>query len=159
VSGAATLLDGGLERADVRALIAEHLADMRGTSPEESVHALPDDALAAPGVHVVTARGEAGELLGMGALAEREHRGVAWAELKSMRTREAARGRGVAAAILERLVDVARKGGYEAVYLETGTHAAFAAAHRLYERHGFEAVGPFGDYAEDPHSAFYRLAL
>jgi len=43
-------------RADVALLLAEHLADMRATSPPESVHALDVDALTAPAVTFWSAR-------------------------------------------------------------------------------------------------------
>ena len=71
-----------------------------------------------------------------------------------MRTTAAARGRGVAATLLAHLLDEARTRGYARVSLETGSQDYFAAARRLYERHGFTGCGPFGDYAPDPHSVF-----
>lgn len=140
---------------DVTALLDEHLADMHSTSPPESVHALAHVALAAADVTFVTAR-EDGALLGCGALKQldAEH-----GEVKSMRTTHAARGRGVAGAILGWLLDEARSRGMTRVSLETGTQDYFAAAHRLYLRHGFVDCGPFGDYALDPHSRYMTIAL
>jgi putative acetyltransferase len=76
-----------------------------------------------------------------------------------MRTTHAARGRGVAAAILARLLEEARKRGLRRVSLETGTEDYFGAAHRLYARHGFVDCGPFGDYVLDPHSRSMKIAL
>ena len=35
----------------------------------------------------------------------------------------------------------------------------FIPARRLYEAYGFNYCGPFGDYAEDPHSVFMSLPL
>lgn len=142
-------------RADVRALLAEHLADMFATSPPESVHALDDTRLAAPGITFVTARGD-GTLLGCGALAEA---GPGLGELKSMRTARAARGRGVATAVLAHLLDLAASRGYGRVSLETGAQDFFAPARRLYARHGFTVCGPFGGYVADPHSVFMTLPL
>lgn len=43
--------------------------------------------------------------------------------------------------------------------LETGTQDHVAPARRLYERHGFTEVGPFGDYRRNPNSAFYSRDL
>jgi putative acetyltransferase len=142
-------------RDDVVALLSEHLADMHATSPPESVHALDLEALLDPSITFVTAR-EDGVLLGCGALKQlsADH-----GELKSMRTTDAARGRGVAAAIVGWLLDQARARGVRRVSLETGTEDYFTAAHRLYLRHGFIDCEPFGDYALDPHSRFMTIAL
>ncbi|MCK0115446.1 putative acetyltransferase [Isoptericola sp. CG 20/1183] len=146
---------------DVRALLDEHLADMFATSPPESVHALDHAALLAPSVTFLTARDADGTLLGCGALSELPSPGpgaTGHGELKSMRTARAARGRGVATAVLDRLLGLAAERGYTRVSLETGPQDYFAAARRLYARHGFVGCGPFGSYVEDPHSVFMTLA-
>ena len=142
-------------RADVRLLLDEHLADMFATSPADSVHALDHSALAAVGLTFWTAR-EDGVLLGCGALKQLDAR---HGEIKSMRTTPAARGRGVAAALLGTVITEARSRGYERLSLETGSEDFFAPARRLYERHGFTECAPFADYLPDPHSTFMRLAL
>ncbi len=149
-------------RDDVRALLDEHLADMYATSPPESVHALDHTALLAPSVTFVTARQAGGTLLGCGALSELAPTAAGapgHGELKSMRTARAARGRGVATAVLARLLGMAAERGYARVSLETGTQDFFAPAHRLYARHGFSECGPFGAYVPDPHSVFMTLEL
>ncbi len=142
-------------RDDVMALLLEHLDDMRATSPPESIHALDVDALAVPSITFVTAR-DGDALLGCGALKElsADH-----GEVKSMRTTAAARGRGVAASVLGWLLGEARARGLRRVSLETGTEDYFAAAHRLYLRHGFVDCEPFGDYALDPHSRYMTIVL
>lgn len=142
-------------RADVTALLAEHLADMFATSPPESVHALDPSALAVPGLSFWTARRD-GVLLGCAALKEldREH-----GEVKSMRTTTESRGTGVGSALLLHLIEVARARGYRRLSLETGTEDYFEPAHVLYLRHGFLSTGPFADYTEDPNSAYYTLDL
>lgn len=142
-------------RDDVRALLDEHLADMFATSPAESVHALDHGALAAPGVTFWTARDDE-RVLGCGALKELS---ASHAEIKSMRTTPAARGRGVASLVLGHLLAEARARGYERVSLETGPQEFFAPARRLYARHGFAECGPFGDYVLDPYSVFMTLEL
>ncbi|GAB4064893.1 GNAT family N-acetyltransferase [Angustibacter speluncae] len=142
-------------RPDVLALLEGHLADMRATSPPESVHALDPQALTASRMSFWTARDD-GLLLGCAALADL---GGGEGEVKSMRTAPASRGRGVAAALLEHLLETARERGYARVSLETGSQDFFAPARRLYARHGFEVCGPFGSYREDPHSTFMTLAL
>ncbi|KAA0922865.1 GNAT family N-acetyltransferase [Rhodococcus sp. ANT_H53B] len=144
-----------LSRPEVHALLSEHLEDMHTTSPAESVHALDLSGLHGPDVTVWTAW-EADALLGIVALKELspEH-----GELKSMRTNGAARGQGVASRLLGFVLVQARERGYVRVSLETGTQDYFAAARRLYVRHGFAECPPFADYVVDPSSAFFSLSL
>ena len=135
-----------------RALVAEHLSEMLGQSPPESVHALGVAALSAPDIRFVTAW-RAGELGGMGAYRRMgEHDG----ELKSMRTTTAARGRGLGRLLLQHLIAMARAEGITTLWLETGAGEPFAAARGLYASEGFESCGPFGDYRHDPESVFFR---
>ena len=77
-----------LERAEVIALLEEHLQDMYATSPPESVHALDLDKLKAPEVTFSTGWKEE-QLLGCAAIKELDEQ---HAELKSMRTTPSARG-------------------------------------------------------------------
>jgi putative acetyltransferase len=142
-------------RTDVRRLLDEHLADMFATSPADSVHALDSDALAGPGITFWTARDDAG-VLGCGALKDL---GAGQGEIKSMRTAQHARGRGVASLLLHRILDEARHRGYERVSLETGSQDYFAPARRLYDRHGFTPCAPFADYKPDPNSVFMSRSL
>lgn len=144
-----------LSRPEVHALLSEHLEDMHATSPAESVHALDLSGLRGPGVTVWTAW-EADALLGIVALKKLspDH-----GELKSMRTNGAARGQGVASRLLGFVLVQARERGYVRVSLETGTQDYFAAARRLYVRHGFAECPPFADYVVDPSSAFFSLSL
>ncbi len=141
---------------DVLALLQEHLDDMHATSPPESVHALDVDRLRGPDITFVTARSADGTLLGCGALKQHD---ATLGELKSMRTTAAARGRGVAAAVLAHLLDAARDRGLDRVSLETGSEDYFAPARRLYVRHGFEPCPPFADYTDDPLSVYLTRAL
>jgi len=139
---------------DVRELLEHHLRDMFAASPAESVHALDPVALSGPDITFVAARDD-GVLLGCGAV--RVAQGEA--EIKSMRTVPSARGRGVATAILDHLIDLARREGAVIVRLETGVQDYFASARRLYERNGFAPCPPFGDYVLDPNSVFYERRL
>ena len=140
---------------DVRALLERHLAFASATTPREDVHALDVDALCEPSVTFVSFR-TGGEVLGVGALKEL---GDGHAEIKSMHTAEAARGRGVGRAIVEHLVAVARERGLRRISLETGSGEAFAAARALYLRAGFEPCPPFAGYPASPNSAYLTLAL
>lgn len=144
-----------LTRPDVQRLLAEHLAEMRATSPAESVHALDLDALRDPAVTVWTLW-DGGGLLGCAAL---KHLDAEHGEVKSMRTTAAARGRGIAAGLLLHVIDRARERGYTRLSLETGTEDFFAPARRLYARYRFLECPPFGEYQLDPNSVFMTREL
>jgi putative acetyltransferase len=144
-----------LARTDVQRLVAEHLADMHATSPAESVHALDQAGLREAGVSFWTVW-DGPALLGCGAL-KQLHPGEG--EVKAMRTRAEARGRGVAAYLLTFLIAESRERGYRRLSLETGTEDFFAPARRLYGRFGFVPCPPFGDYEDDPHSTYFTLRL
>jgi putative acetyltransferase len=140
---------------DVRSLLQEHLAFSHLHSPPEDVHALDVQGLVEPTMTFFSYR-RAGELLGVGALKQVDDR---HAELKSMHTKRAARGRGIARAMVHHLVAVARARGYERVSLETGSMPAFEPARALYAGAGFRPCGPFGDYRPSPHSTFMTLRI
>jgi putative acetyltransferase len=76
-----------------------------------------------------------------------------------MRTREAARGRGIASALLQQLVEEAKQRDYHTLWLETGSMEFFLPARQLYIKHGFQECGPFGHYQHDPHSVFMQRTL
>ncbi len=141
---------------EIRALLEEHLAHMHSISPPESVHALDLDALRRPEISFWTAWSESGELLGCGALKRIDAR---HAEVKSMRTADAHRGRGVARAMLEHILVEAQRHGYARLSLETGAEPAFAPARALYEGFGFGCCAPFEGYMEDPNSVFMTREL
>lgn len=140
---------------DIVALLETHLTFAAGQSPAEHVHALDLDGLCDPSVSFFTARRD-GELLGVGALKLLE---PGRAELKSMHTAAAARGRGVGRALVEHLTDHARQLGCHWLGLETGTGEAFAPAHRLYAAAGFTDCAPFGSYTRNPWSRCMAKAL
>lgn len=66
---------------------------------------------------------------------------------------------GVAASLLQHILDEAERRGYARLSLETGSAAAFAPAHQLYAHFGFVFCKPFGDYVEDPFSVFMTREL
>jgi len=144
-----------LSRAEIHALLEEHLQSMHALSPPESVHALGLEKLRRPGITFWSAW-EGPLLLGCGALKELD---PGHGEVKSMRTPGAHRRRGAGRAILAHIIEVARSRSYERLSLETGSMEAFRPAQRLYESFGFTYCGPFGDYVEDPNSVFMTLRL
>ena len=124
-------------------------------TPPEDAHALDLEGLLDPAILFFSYRA-GGELLAIGAL---RHLDDDHAEVKSMHTVEAARGRGIGRAMLDHLLGVARERGYRRVSLETGAMAAFAPARSLYLNAGFEPTGPFGDYRASRNSVYLTLAL
>jgi putative acetyltransferase len=140
---------------DVRELLERHLEFAKATTAPENVFALELDGLLDPSVTFFSFRVD-GEVLGIGALRNLDDEN---AEIKSMHTAEAARGRGIGRAIVDHLIGVAREAGYRRVSIETGAGPAFAPARRLYASASFTPCGPFGDYGPNPESAFMTLTL
>jgi putative acetyltransferase len=149
------LREDDLTGPEVVALLAQHLDEMHSHTPAESVHALDVERLRAPGVTFWSAWSD-GRIAGCGALKELD---PTHAEIKSMRTADEFRGRGVGGVVLGHLIDVSRVRGYRRLSLETGSNPPFDPARRLYERHGFTYCEPFGDYEPDPWSVFMSLDL
>jgi putative acetyltransferase len=142
-------------RSDVQALLMRHREFALGQTPPEHSYALDADGLLDPAVTFFSFR--AGDsLLGIGAIKRLDPR---HAEIKSMHTAEAARGRGIGRAILTHLLDVARSEGLRQVSLETGTTPGFAPARALYCSAGFVACGPFSDYQPSQDNYFMTIEL
>jgi len=144
-----------LNGPEIAGLLAGHLDHMAMLSPPDTVHTLDLAALRVPEVTFWTVWDEA-DLLGCGALKELD---PTFAEIKSMRTAPEHRGKGVAERLVKHLLDVARQRGYQRVSLETGTHADFQPAHRLYKRFGFDYGDAFSDYAVTEHNVYMTLEL
>jgi putative acetyltransferase len=83
--------------------------------------------------------------------------GSDYAEIKRMYVRPEFRGRGFGKIMITHLGEHARASGVYRLRLETGIHQLEAV--RLYERSGFQPIGPFGDYKPDPLSLFYEKTL
>jgi len=140
---------------DVRELVERHLEFAVSHQPPGDIHALDVAGLLDPAVTMFTCRA-GGELLAVGALKRLDRR---HAELKSMHTAEAARGRGIGRAMLTHLIGVARDRGFRRVSLKTGSQSAFAPARSLYGRAGFTPCGPFSNYRPSRASTFMTLSL
>jgi len=140
---------------DIIQLLREHLQGVAQHSPPESIHALDLDELRRPDISFWSVWHD-GQLMGCGALKEIDRR---HGEIKSMRTSAAHLRKGVAARLMQHILDEAARRGYERVSLETGSMDAFAPARRLYARFGFVPCGPFDGYVEDPNSVFMTRAL
>lgn len=144
-----------LESGTVLTLLEEHLADMYATSPAESVHALDPESLKDKSISFWSAEVD-GVVMGCIALKEldQDH-----AEVKSMRTRENARNKGIASQLLEHVLMVAQEREYKKLSLETGSMDFFKPARNLYIKYGFTYCEPFADYTLDPNSVFMERII
>ncbi len=138
--------------AGPRALLAASHAYLQCLYPPEHTYFLDITALTAPHITFLLA------------LEDKSPRGCAavadmngYAEIKSMFVTPEARGTGIGAALLQAIEAVATARATRVLRLETGD--TLYPAHRLYARRGFTIRGPFGDYAEGPHSVFMEKRL
>jgi putative acetyltransferase len=138
-----------------RDLVRLHLEGMHAHSPPGSVFALDFSGLLAPGVTLWSAWA-AGRIAGIGALKDL---GAGRGEVKSMRTHPDFLRRGVAAALLDHIIGVARARGMTQLCLETGSGAYFEAALALYRRRGFTDGPEFADYRRSAFNQFLHLTL
>ena len=140
---------------EVEKLLQEHIDDMQSVSPPESKHALDIDGLRHPDV-TLWCIWDGDQLAGFGAIKELNK---TQAELKSMRTSSMYPRRGIASMLLDHIIDVSRRRGYQGLSLETGSMAFFDPEKHLYEKYNFEYCLPFADYKEDSHSVFMTKKL
>ncbi|MDC7811301.1 GNAT family N-acetyltransferase [Sphingomonas koreensis] len=147
--------EGELDDPQVIGLLEVHAGGMLANSPPGTCHFLDLSKLKTPDITFLSAW-EGETLLGIGAVKQLEG---TTGEIKSMRTAEAALGRGVGTAILRHIIGLARERGYAVLKLETGTGEAFDAAHALYARHGFAPCPPFADYEATDFNRFFALPL
>ena len=125
---------------EVRVLLGELDRILAAEYPPEQRHGLPLDEIFNPGVRFFLARSN-GAAVGCGGFAFFAD----FVEVKRMYVREAARGRGVAQALLTRIEREARDSGLVLLRLETG--ARQTAALTFYRRAGFQPCAAFGAYA------------
>lgn len=149
------LREGGLDDPRVIALVTFHQAEARAATPQDNAHAMGTGGLRHPDISF-WGIWDGETLLGIGALRQisADH-----GEIKSMRTAPGQLRRGVARAILDHLVSLARTRGYARVSLETGTAPMFAPANRMYEAAGFVDGPVFGGYPESAHNRFMTMML
>lgn len=150
-----TIRPDDLSGKQARQLLALHLSAMREGSPPGTSFALDLTGLVSPDVTVWSVWDE-DVLVGIGAL-KRHADGTA--EVKSMRTHPDHLRRGVAARLLDHIIEVARSSGARRVSLETGDGPGFAAALTLYTRRGFVEGEAFADYMPGAFNRFFHLDL
>jgi putative acetyltransferase len=144
-----------LSTAATRDLLRLHLEGMHAHSPPGHAFALDVSGLTAANVTVWTIW-DSDKIAGMGALKELGNRN---GELKSMRTHPDFLRRGVAAVLLDHIVDVAQTRGMVRLSLETGSGSYFEPAMALYRRRGFIDGEPFADYKGSEFNQFFHLTL
>ena len=144
-----------LSGEQTRALLRLHLAGMHAESPPGHVFALDLSGLKSSTVTVWTAWIDK-KIAGIGALKDL---GLGAGEVKSMRTHPDFLRRGVAAALLDRIIAEARARGMYRLSLETGSGPAFEPALKLYFKRGFVDGEPFADYARSEFNQFLHLSL
>jgi putative acetyltransferase len=125
---------------DVRSLVTELEETLATQYPPEQRHGLALDALFRPHIRFFLAHRERAAV-GCAGVALCED----FAEVKRMYVRPAARGSGVAEALLARIETTTRDAGLTRLCLETGDRQF--AAMRVYERSGFVRCAAFGPYA------------
>ena len=144
-----------LSSAATQDLLRLHLQGMRANTPPEHVFALDLSGLKAPQVTLWSAwDGDA--ICGIAALKQLDQ---STGEIKSMRTHPDYLRRGVAAALLERIIEEGRARGLRQLSLETGRGDAFEPALSLYRRRGFVKGEAFADYEPSTYSQFLHLRL
>jgi GNAT superfamily N-acetyltransferase len=141
------------DSADAVALIEELEAHLDPLYPSESRHGYSVEKLIAQQVAFFVLR-DNGTPAGCGGI---QLFGTGYGELKRMYVRPQFRGLGYGRLLLEHLADYARVNGIGLLRLETGIHQAPAI--RLYEGMGFQQIGPFGEYKDDPLSRFYEKRI
>jgi putative acetyltransferase len=125
---------------DVRALIGALDLTLAREYPPDQRHGLSLEAIFKPHIRFFLARRD-GVAVGCGGVALFSD----FAEVKRMYVRDAARGQGVAQALLAHIEAEAYRAGLVTLQLETGDRQ-FAAI-RLYTRAGFRLCAAFGAYA------------
>ena len=131
---------------EVRRLVEELETVLAAEYPPEQRHGLALTAIFQPHIRFFVARLDAAAV-GCGGVALFD----GFAEVKRMFVRDAARGHGVAQALLTRIERAARDSGTGILRLEMGVNQA--AALRFYQRQGFRSCAAFGDYvAMAPHA-------
>ena len=141
------------DSADAVVLITELEAHLGPLYPVKSRHGYSVEKLLALGVAFFILRDD-GIPAGCGGI---QLFGTVYGELKRMYVRPEFRGSGYGKLLLDHLADHARAQGVDLLRLETGIHQQ--AAIRLYEREGFQRIGPFGEYVEDPLSLFFEKRI
>jgi GNAT superfamily N-acetyltransferase len=121
--------------------------------PEDNFFELPEVEA------FIIARDAHGNALGCGGIKaiDHPHLPMPAVEIKRMYTREAARRRGIARAIVTELENIARTAGFARILLETGHRQPDAIA--LYVSRGFVEIPLYGEYVTSGTSLCFEKIL
>ena len=144
-----------LNSVKIADFLKEHIREMKAVSPPESKHALDLAGLKQPEITFWTVW-DADRIIGCGAIKELS---TEQAEIKSMRTKDSYRRKGVASMLLQHILNEAKQRSYHRISLETGSMPFFEPARNLYRKYGFKDCSPFANYKEDPNSVFMAKDL
>lgn len=142
---------------DASRLIEELEAVLSPMYPQESRHGYSIAKLIEQKVEffVIRCDGEAAGCAGVQFFNGED--GAPYGEVKRMYIRPSFRGLGLAKLALNQLAETAAARGVEILRLETGIHQTEAIG--LYERNGFNRIGPFGTYWDDPLSLYFEKRI
>jgi putative acetyltransferase len=149
------IIEDDLKGHDIRELITLHVSEARGNSPPGQSFALDIDGLRSPDMTFWSAW-EGAALLGCIALKQLT---PTHGEIKSMRTHPDHLRNGVAQALLDHLILVARARGHRRLSLETGAPPAYSPAIAFYEKAGFVKGEAFADYENTDFNQCFHLDL
>ena|SRR5260221_13932686 len=135
---------------DAVQLIAELEAVLDPLYPQESRHGLSGERLVREGVAFFVTRQD-GLPAGCGGV---QLFGAEYGEVKRMYVRPQFRGLGLGQLMLDHLAAYCRQRRVALLRLETGIYQVEAIG--LYERFGFQRIGPFGAYRADPLSVYFE---
>ncbi|MEP3889313.1 MAG: GNAT family N-acetyltransferase [Hellea sp.] len=144
-----------LTAPDVRELVQTHHAEMAANENAIISNTLDLDSLQSEDITFFSVR-EGETLTGCGAVRELDE---SHGEIKSMHTARRFRRRGVSAALLFHMINLAQERGYKRLSLETHPGDDYKPARKLYERFGFEYSDSFGDYDPHEYSVFMTRAV
>lgn len=154
MTGTVTIAAEDPRSADGARLIGALDAHLSALYEPQYNYFLDLEQLAQPNVTFLVARNEASEALGC--VAVRAY--TDFAEIKRMYVDDAARGQGIAKALLNAAHAIATAKGFDLIRLETGDRQI--AAIGLYEQAGYRPCGAYGEYQPDsPHNHFFEIRL
>ncbi|WP_375291927.1 GNAT family N-acetyltransferase [Qipengyuania sp.] len=139
----------------VTTLIALHQRNMLESSPPGTSFALDLAGLSGPQITIWAVWAD-DVVAGIGAIKQLS---PTHGEIKSMRTDPAHLRQGVAALLLDRIMEHARSTGITRLSLETGTGPVFEPALALYRKRGFTNGPAFGDYKPTAFNQYLHLEL
>jgi len=144
-----------LNDPEVLSLVAFHHAEMQKNSPPDMCFPLNIERLKDERVTVFEVRKD-GDLAAIGAMNRLSNKR---AEIKSMRPHPGFLRQGLAAILLEAIIERAMHEGLTTLSLETGSGPHFDAALALYRQRGFTNGPAFADYTNTDFNQCLHLEL